>query len=92
MHILKGRPFFNTRKFNIVLVLSVEINLVLANSADPDEMRHSIWIFTVCQSISFRVSGLQRGFKNEAKYVTISVFVNEPCNFVSTDSKENTSY
>ena len=31
---------------------SMEVNIVvfiLANSVDPDEMRHFIWVFTVCQ-------------------------------------------
>ena len=33
----------------------------LTNSADPDEMQHlwyCIWVFTVCQSAHFVVSGL----------------------------------
>ena len=37
---------------------SLQIDFVLANSADPDEM-HLIWVFTVCQSNHLGVSGLQ---------------------------------
>ena len=38
-------------------------DFVLAISADPDEMpyvRHFIWVYTVCQSMSLGLSGLQR--------------------------------
>ena len=42
--------------------LSLKIDFVLENSADPMQchlVRHFILVFTVFQSISFRVSGLQ---------------------------------
>ena len=32
----------------------------IANSADPDEMPHFIWVFTVCQSTCLLVSRMQR--------------------------------
>ena len=41
--------------------LSLKIDFVLANSADPDEMPHDAAFhtaFTVCQSTYFVVSGL----------------------------------
>ena len=43
-----------------IVFLSLKIDFVLANSADPDEMPHNmwhfIWVFTVCQSTPFGVS------------------------------------
>ena len=46
------------------LLQSLMIVYILANSADPDEMphgmRHFIWVFTVCKSTNFWVSGFQR--------------------------------
>ena len=33
------------------MIVSLKINFVQANSADPDEMPHQfIWVYTVCQS------------------------------------------
>ena len=40
--------------------LSLKIDFVSANSDDPDELCHFIWVFTVCQSTCLEVSGLQR--------------------------------
>ena len=34
------------------IILSLKIHFVLSNSADPDEMRHFIWVFIVCYSIN----------------------------------------
>ena len=39
-----------------VVLISLKIDFVLTNSADQDEM-HSIFVFTVCQSIRLEVSG-----------------------------------
>ena len=36
----------------ILYFLSLKIEFVLANSADPDFMWHFIWVFTVCHSTS----------------------------------------
>ena len=39
---------------NFNIFLSLKIVVILANSADPDEMSpmwHFSWVFTVCQSI-----------------------------------------
>ena len=47
--------------------LSLEIDFVLANSADPDEMPHFIWVFTVCQSTCLGVSAPQR--VNDSPYL-----------------------
>ena len=40
--------------------ISLKINFVLANSTDPDEMLHFIWVFTVCKSPDSGVSSLKR--------------------------------
>ena len=42
-----------------IIFLSLTINFALANSADPDEMPHFIWVLTVCQSTRFGVPSLQ---------------------------------
>ena len=42
------------------IILSQKINFVFTNSADPDEMWHFIWVFTVCYSINLGVPRLQR--------------------------------
>ena len=41
-------------------IFSLKIIFILANSADPDEMPHFIWVLTVCQSTRLGVSGPQR--------------------------------
>ena len=46
---------YNFQKYHI----SLKMDFVLANSADPDEMCFT-WVFTVCQSTYLGVSGLQR--------------------------------
>ena len=47
--------YFKGSKFlNYDVSLSLEVVLILANSADPDEMQlyaAFIWVFTVCNSI-----------------------------------------
>ena len=56
-------------KRNIVFLFQKEILycfvwrsffFTLTNSVDPDEMRHFIWVFTVCKSNSLGVSCIQR--------------------------------
>ena len=40
--------------------LSLKVVLIVGNSADPEEMLHSFWVFTICQSTRLGVSTLQR--------------------------------
>ena len=42
-----------------IVFLSLKINLILTNSADPNEMPHEV--FTMCQCTRLGLSGLQRG-------------------------------
>ena len=44
----------------ILLLLSLKIVFVLANSVDNDKMSHFIWVFTVCKSSYFGVTIIQR--------------------------------
>ena len=47
-----GLPVKILNKLNNVFLSPkiVYILVILANNADPDEMLHFIWVFTVCQS------------------------------------------
>ena len=38
----------------------LKIIFLIANNVDPDQMQHSIWVFTVCQSAHFGVTHIQR--------------------------------
>ena len=42
-----------------IVFLSLKIEFVLASHADPDVMSHFIWVFSVCHSVRFGVSGPQ---------------------------------
>ena len=61
-----GRSIIYTDSKNILHVpvfLSLKINLVLANSADPDEMSHGVTFHLGLHGLPkylFKVSGLQR--------------------------------
>ena len=49
--------------FTNIVVLSLKIDIFLVNSADPDEMQHSVafyLVFTVCQRTCYGVSGPER--------------------------------
>ena len=49
--------------FTNIVVLSLKIDFFLVNSADPDEMQHSVafyLVFTVCQRTRYGVSGPER--------------------------------
>ena len=59
IHFFIPKPLF-LLYINIVF-LYLKINFFLANSADPDEMPHFIWVLTVWLSTHLGVSSLLRG-------------------------------
>ena len=62
-----------------VVFFSLKIDVVLANSADPDEMppyAAFLWVFTVCQRTCLGVSGLQMVIHISSKVV---MYVGKGC-------------
>ena len=74
---IEGAQVIIKKKY--IVFLSLKIVFVLANSVDPDEMQHLIWLFTVLSKYDLGVTSIRR--------VKLVLLTCDPFIFTLNDSK-----